>query len=110
MELDAAHDHAQAVAQMEGKAGLPPRRRKSIKKPPANTDSVMEENTKNEQGKREAPASSDDLPPKCLQLPKTDDVSEADAAKALAANATAEAQAAAAKAKKELDAAAAKKA
>ena len=70
----------------------------------------MEESSKNEQGKREAPAGSEDLPAKCLQLPKAGEVNEADAAKALAANAAAEAQAAAAaKAKQELDAAAAKK-
>ena len=94
MELDANHDHAQAEAQLDGKAPLQPRRRKVIKKPPTSADKVMEESAKNEQGKRDATAAGAETPPapKCQHLPAVTE--ETEAAKALAANAQAEANAA----------------
>ena len=109
MELDAVQDHAQAAAQMDGTPPMAPRRRRIVKKLPTDADKAMEENTKNDQGKRAAAAAGAEDPPapKCLQLPKAEDVKDADAAKALAASAAAEAKAA--KAKEELETATGRK-
>ena len=124
-EVAAKRDHENATEQIEGTQGKAAARRRARKKAQEQSGSSSTMDTspeiRNEAGKRTGKeAGNADPPPKALQLPPNTEhynlakedgskqVSDTEAAKALAANAAA--QDLADKAKKELDEAAAKKA